>query len=375
MTDERRTVDRRWILGTIGAGTALGLAGCLGDDDAGGQDSGGEDESTDDGTDDAESGSDSGGDEDDGEDESPAIDEPVEFPEGEECAVCEMVAAMHPDWNAQLVHEDEERAFFCTTGCLTAYYHTPETFDGSDAAIANVWATDFGTGDLVSMDEGYLVHERDRERHDFPMPMGSPIAFGEEDDALAYVDEYDDLGEGDLFELADIDEDLALFYRKGALEAAGYEVDGADSLAIEPTDFPSDAECPVCEMMSAMHEEWNAQVLHEDEERAYFCSTGCMTAYYVDQEHFGGPEASIAGVWVTEYGTTELIDGTEASYVLVTDPDHVDDVMMRNPTPFADREDALAFADEFEEYDEEDVVGIDAFDRDLATLYRGDHFE
>lgn len=345
MSDTKRAVERRWVLGTIGTGTALGLAGCLGGDSNGSGDDG-------------------------------SLEGPVEFPDDEECAVCDMIAADHPDWNAQLVHENEEWAYFCTTGCLAAYYFTPETFGGPDSAIAGVWATDFETGELVDMDDGFLVYEQDRERHDFPMAMGSPIAFGDESDAVSYVEQYDDLEEDDhVITLADIDESIAVFYRKAPLQGAGYEGIEDEQPAIEPTDFPSDAECAVCNMMAAEHPEWNAQVLHESENREYFCSSGCMLAYYVDQERFGDCQAEIVGVWVTEFETTALIDGTDAQYVRVTDSDHVDDVMMRNPTPFADREDALAFVDDFDEYDEDDVITIDDFDLELAKLYRGKFFE
>ena len=163
--------------------------------------------------------------------------------------------------------------------------------------------------------------------------------------------------------------------------ADGDDPDDAQQLA-EPTEFPEGEECAVCNMVAAEHPAWNAQLVHEDEQRVYFCSSGCLLAYAMDSEHFGGPATDVEGVWVTDYETGDLVDGLEAHYVRVTDPDHVDDIMMMNPTPFADRDDADAFVDELnadpdveEEYGEEDVIGFEDFDRDLAVTYRSNFFD
>ncbi|WIV67750.1 nitrous oxide reductase accessory protein NosL [Natrialbaceae archaeon AArc-T1-2] len=141
----------------------------------------------------------------------------------------------------------------------------------------------------------------------------------------------------------------------------------------EPAEFDG-TECAVCGMAPAEHPDWNAQLVHETGTRAYFCSSGCMAAYYPDPLEFGDCEAPIENVWVTCFGG-ELVDGAEAYYVRVTDPDHVDDIMMINPTPFAEREDAEGFVDDFEEYDDEDIITLEDFDEDLAMTYREDHFE
>ncbi len=143
----------------------------------------------------------------------------------------------------------------------------------------------------------------------------------------------------------------------------------------QAADFPDERECAVCSMVAGEYSDWNAQLIHEDGHREYFCSSGCMAAYYGAPEEFSGPDSEIEGVWVTEYETGELIDGTEAYFVEVTDEDHVDDIMMRNPTPFADREDAEAFVDEFEEYDDEDIITLESFDRELGEFYRGRFFD
>ena len=205
-----RLVDRRWLLSTIGAGAAIGLAGCLGD----------EDEPT--GVEDDEPADEENGeaDEENG-DAEPVLDEPVDFPEDGECAVCNMIAAEYPDWNAQVVHEDEHREYFCSKGCFVAYYFAPEKFTSGDPdePIVGAWATSFETGDLIDATEGHFVYEQDRERQDFPMPMGSPLAFEDRDDAVSYVEEYDDLNEDDhVIVLEDVDREIAEFYRAPRLE-------------------------------------------------------------------------------------------------------------------------------------------------------------
>jgi len=144
-----------------------------------------------------------------------------------------------------------------------------------------------------------------------------------------------------------------------------------------PTEFPEGEECAVCNMVTPDHSEYNAQLVKEDGTRVYFCSSGCLLAYYTHPEQFDGEERPLEGVWVTDYETGELLDGQECYYVRVTDSDHVDDIMMMNPTPFADREDADAFVDELNAefnagYDHEtDVITFDEFDMALAMRYRG----
>lgn len=122
--------------------------------------------------------------------------------------------------------------------------------------------------------------------------------------------------------------------------------------------------------MPAAYPEWNAQLAHEDGTRAFFDSSGCLAAYKSYTDRFGGPDSPLQNAWVTGYETGELLNASEAFFVRVTNPDHVDDVMMRNPTPFADRSDAAAFVEKFEAYSEDDIITFDEFDRDLAMLYR-----
>lgn len=162
----------------------------------------------------------------------------------------------------------------------------------------------------------------------------------------------------------------------------GGEVDDDEAEQLsEPTEFPDGEECAVCNMITAEYPDWNAQLVHGSGTRTYFCSSGCLAAYYPDPLEFGDCEAPIENAWVTDYETGDLIDGQEAYYVLVEDADHIDDIMMMNPTPFASREDAEALVEELNaefdaDYDvDEDIVRSDAFDMELAMQYRGRLFE
>ncbi len=149
----------------------------------------------------------------------------------------------------------------------------------------------------------------------------------------------------------------------------------------EPTEFPEGESCAVCNMVTEEYPDWNAQLVKEDGARVYFCSSGCMLAYYADPEHFGGEGEALENAWVTEYESGELIDGQECYYVRVGDSDHVDDIMMMNPTPFAERDDAEAFIDELNDefdagYDHDaDIITFDEFDMELAMMYRSRFFE
>jgi len=139
--------------------------------------------------------------------------------------------------------------------------------------------------------------------------------------------------------------------------------------------FPDGEGCAVCNMVAAEHPTWNAQLVHEDGTRSFFCSSGCFAAYYVDPARFDGPASAVANGWVTDYETGELCPAETAYFVRVTETDHVDDIMRMNPTPFADRADAEAFVDSFEAYGDNDIIQLDAFDQNLAVLYRPQFFE
>jgi nitrous oxide reductase accessory protein NosL len=143
----------------------------------------------------------------------------------------------------------------------------------------------------------------------------------------------------------------------------------------EPVTVPENARCPVCEMKSANFPDWNAQAVHEDGTQVFFDTAGCLVTYYALPDEFAETDAPFVGVWVTDFETRELVDGTTAHYALETDSDRVDDPMRLNPAPFADRADAVAYVDAVDYLTTDDIVGLDDFDRELVTRYRSNFLE
>lgn len=300
---------------------------------------------------------------------TPGPDEAVEpVPAEAKCAVCQMAPAKYPDWNAQATHENGDRAFFCSPGCLVAYVATPGHFaEGhSRSDLAGVWTRDVDSTDLVDATAAHWVLERDAERIDAPM-MRNPLPFGTEGGALAYVDQYDDRTVHDVVGLETFDVALARTYRARMLP------DSNAVSVLDPVAVPDDESCGVCKMKPAMYPDWNAQLSTEGGERVHFCSPGCMAAYHADPGHFtqGRTQADVVGVWVHDVETGDLVDGTLASYVLETAADRVDDPMMTNPLPFAAASDATAYVDAYEDLDVADVVPLSGITREVATTYRG----
>jgi|AntRauTorcE11898_2_1112593.scaffolds.fasta_scaffold08706_2 nitrous oxide reductase accessory protein NosL len=169
---------------------------------------------------------------------------------------------------------------------------------------------------------------------------------------------------------------------EGNIEPDGYCVsyveheDGGDNGdTVQAVDVPEDATCAVCDMNVANFPEWNAQTVHTDDTREFFCTSGCATTYYAATDEFAETDANIAGLWVRDFETRELVDGTSAYYALETDSDRLDDPMRLNPAPFANRDDAVAYVDEVDNLTEDDIVELSAFDRDLASQYRGRFLE
>lgn len=167
----------------------------------------------------------------------------------------------------------------------------------------------------------------------------------------------------------------------GAVAVAGCTARTAEGPADgEPEDrstpvdpVPEDARCAVCNMVPAKFPAWNAQLIHRGGQREHFCSPGCMVTYHVDPGHFvdGRTREGIAGVWVHGRGSGALIDGTTAFYVLDTDPERTGGPMSGNPLPYAAKDDAVAYTDEYEDLTAEDVIRLEAFTRETASQYRG----
>ncbi|SNR65273.1 nitrous oxide reductase accessory protein NosL [Halorubrum vacuolatum] len=173
------------------------LAGCLGSDEDGG--------------DPEEAGDDSTG-------EQTALSEPTDFPEGEACAVCNMITEEYPEWNAQLVKTDETRVYFCSSGCMLAYITDPEHFGGEDEVVEGVWVTDYDTGELIDGMQAYYVRVKESGHIDDIMGM-NPTPFESREAAESLIDRLNDEYDGaydaaeDVIRFDDFDRDLAMHYR------------------------------------------------------------------------------------------------------------------------------------------------------------------
>ena len=226
MNPDELPIDRRRLLGTVGVGVAAGIAGCVGEDTE--DDPGDTEDDPGDAEDDPGDAEDDPGDaeDEDHEEEAPA-DEAAAFPEGLECVVCNMIAEEYPEWNAQLIHENGERVYFCSSGCMAAYYVAPEAFDGLDEEVTGVWVTDFETEELIDAMDAYFVLVADPEHVDDIMMM-NPTPFAERDDAEAFVDELNDEfdagydHETDIVTLEEFDMELAMMYRSNFLDGDGH---------------------------------------------------------------------------------------------------------------------------------------------------------
>lgn len=136
-------------------------------------------------------------------------------------------------------------------------------------------------------------------------------------------------------------------------DATNDEAEKAD-YALEPVEYP-DQRCEVDARNVREFPGWNAQVVHEDGERAFLCTSGCMGAYYTAPSAFGVSEADIAGLWVTDYETGETVEGTDAYYIFVGEEDLIEMPAGRNPLPFSERERGEEFTRGFEELSTGDV--------------------
>lgn len=203
---------RRRILATLGTTTAVGVAGCFGEespDDRGDADRDDQDASN-------------GADAPDRSDDDDRIyehdgEDPIEYDDDRRCAVCAMHPSEYPGWNGQLAHENDEGAVFCTPGCLFAYYASPEHFAGPDEPVVAAWTTDFETEETIDATAATFALENDpEETEDDPMRI-NPRPFADSDDALTYVEERGHLDDDDLAPLDDVDEEVAAIYREERL--------------------------------------------------------------------------------------------------------------------------------------------------------------
>lgn len=137
-----------------------------------------------------------------------------------------------------------------------------------------------------------------------------------------------------------------------------------------PVEFTSEHSCGVCTMPVLNYADRMSQLAHEDGTGVAFCSPGCLFAYVSVPDHFGAPSADIEAVWVTTFDTGALIDADRAYFALERDEHRSDAPMTIDPEVYEDEAAALEFVDEHEDLDEDDVVGFEAVDEDVARIYR-----
>ena len=141
----------------------------------------------------------------------------------------------------------------------------------------------------------------------------------------------------------------------------------------EPVDFSDEQSCPVCSMTPTDYPDLQSQIAHDDGQGAAFDSPGCMLAYYVNNSSDADPE----GAWTIDHETGDLIDATEAHFVIITDEDEANDPMGIDPRVFEDEDDAREFMEEWdaEDLSEDDIIGFEEIDYDVALIYRPSHLD
>jgi hypothetical protein len=73
-------------------------------------------------------------------------------------------------------------------------------------------------------------------------------------------------------------------------------------------------------------------------------------------EEFSETDSEIAGIWMTDLETREVIDGTTAHYTLETESEGLDEPMRVNPALLRECSDAVAYVDAIYYLTEDDVV-------------------
>ncbi|MDJ1430644.1 nitrous oxide reductase accessory protein NosL [Halostagnicola sp. A-GB9-2] len=153
-------------------------------------------------------------------------------------------------------------------------------------------------------------------------------------------------------------------------ENGGEALELVDHPSDEPIDPPEGYNCPVCNMQPNDWQDWDAQLVHGEDGATFFDSPGCLFAYYADptDPNHGGPDSEITGAWVSGFETGELTDAEDATFVLEHDHDRTT-APMDSPVPFADREDAVAYVEDYDDLSEDDIVGLDAASGEAEGMY------
>lgn len=139
----------------------------------------------------------------------------------------------------------------------------------------------------------------------------------------------------------------------------------------EPREPPERHRCDgPCGMAPSNFPEWNAQLAHDGGQGAFFDTPGCLLSYRHDPVFYDAPEDPIVNVWVRDFESKELIDALEAFFVLDYDKERLTEPMAHNPKPFADRSDAVAYVESYDDLGKENIVDIDGFGAEQAHRYR-----
>lgn len=97
----------------------------------------------------------------------------------------------------------------------------------------------------------------------------------------------------------------------------------AISLAAEvkPVSVKKNDKCPVCGMFVAKYTHWLAEIVFKDGTYAVFDGPKDMFKYYLNLQKYAPSKkaADVAGVYVTEYYSTSLLDAAKMFYVSGSD--------------------------------------------------------
>ncbi|MFC3956956.1 nitrous oxide reductase accessory protein NosL [Halovivax cerinus] len=138
----------------------------------------------------------------------------------------------------------------------------------------------------------------------------------------------------------------------------------------EPLRFSGENSCPVCTMTPADYLPWSCQLAHADGTGLFFESPGCLLAYRaVTRAH--PTDAPIERIWFIDQDTREMFDAADGFLVKETALESQASPMSGSPVPFATEERAMAYVDDADHLDADDVLTIDDVDRELAAFYRG----
>ncbi|XGI82705.1 nitrous oxide reductase accessory protein NosL [Halorutilales archaeon Cl-col2-1] len=170
---------------------------------------------------------------------------------------------------------------------------------------------------------------------------------------------------------------LGLPVRKSRAQTTSYD-------PILTEDIPEGTSCEVCGMKVKNFEQGNAQLVTASEDRRYFCSPACLTAYYVypTSEKFNNSAQShetVEAAWVHDYTDGDYIDAFDSYFVLDNNSNNLDPSVIpmgENPVPFGNQQDAQDYVSgndlknsNVSAIDQDIIQGLDKFDFELAKVF------